>query len=68
MILENDERSCKVKNLNELSLKLVETNKHETHPKVYLLLKLVLLLPVATTSVERAFSATTFMENKVCNC
>ena len=57
-----------VKNLNELSMKLVETNKHETHPKVYLLLKLVLLLPIATTSVERAFSAITFIKNKACNC
>ena len=54
-------------NLNELSMKLVETKKHETHLKVYLLLKLVLLFPMATSSAERAFSAMTFIKNKVRN-
>ncbi|XP_021754893.1 uncharacterized protein LOC110720191 [Chenopodium quinoa] len=54
-------------NLNELSMKLVETQKNETHPIVYLLLKLVLLLPVATTSVERAFSGMTQIKSKLRN-
>ncbi|XP_021724337.1 zinc finger MYM-type protein 1-like [Chenopodium quinoa] len=35
-----------LKNLNEISVKLVETGKHETHERAYLLLKLVLTLPV----------------------
>ena len=34
---------------------------------MYLLLKLVLLLPVATTHVERAFSAMIFVKNKLRN-
>jgi hypothetical protein len=34
---------------------------------VYLLLKLVLLLPVATARVERAFSAMTFVKSKLRN-
>ena len=55
--IRNDDRFLDLKNLNELSMKLVETNKHKDHPIVYLLLKLVLLLPVATPSVERAFPA-----------
>jgi hypothetical protein len=38
-------------------MKLVETKKSELYKLVYLLLKLVLLLPVATASVERVFSA-----------
>ncbi|KAL4385875.1 hypothetical protein GQ457_09G024380 [Hibiscus cannabinus] len=65
--IRNDERFWDVKNLNELSIKLVETGKHETHSRVYLLLKLVLLLPVATSTVERAFSAMTTVKNKLRN-
>ena len=34
---------------------------------IYLLIKLVLLLPVATVSVERIFSAMTFIKNKFQN-
>jgi hypothetical protein len=34
---------------------------------VYLLLKLVLLLPVATTSVEKAFSAMSLVKTKLRN-
>uniref|UniRef100_A0A7N0VAQ9 HAT C-terminal dimerisation domain-containing protein n=1 Tax=Kalanchoe fedtschenkoi TaxID=63787 RepID=A0A7N0VAQ9_KALFE len=45
---------------------LVETNKHNTYRDVYLLLKLVLILPV-TTSVERVFSAMSFVKNKLRN-
>lgn len=36
---------------------MVETRKHLSHPLVYRLLKLCLILPVATASVERCFSA-----------
>jgi hypothetical protein len=36
---------------------MVSTNKHLGFPLVYRLLKLVLVLPVATASVERCFSA-----------
>jgi hypothetical protein len=42
-------------NLVDLSVKLVETKRHKVHDMVYLLLKLVLLLPVATATVERVF-------------
>jgi hypothetical protein len=44
-------------NLVDLSVKLVETSRHTVYDMVYLLLKLVLILPVATATVERAFSA-----------
>ena len=40
-----------------LSNKLVDTKKHEFYGLVYLVLKLALILPVATASVERVFSA-----------
>ncbi|KAK9733475.1 hypothetical protein RND81_04G070100 [Saponaria officinalis] len=41
------------------------TGKHKTHSRVYLLLKLVLLLPVSTTSVERAFSRMATMKKQI---
>ncbi|KAL6521315.1 hypothetical protein OROGR_017884 [Orobanche gracilis] len=46
-----------LKGLVDLSTTLVETKKNETYRVVYKLVKLALLLPVATASVERVFSA-----------
>uniref|UniRef100_A0A453M3D6 HAT C-terminal dimerisation domain-containing protein n=1 Tax=Aegilops tauschii subsp. strangulata TaxID=200361 RepID=A0A453M3D6_AEGTS len=46
---------------------LVETNKHEQYHVVYKLLKLVLILPVATASVERVFSSMSYVNNKLRN-
>ncbi|GAB2268837.1 hypothetical protein Dimus_038737 [Dionaea muscipula] len=65
--MRRDERFWSLKNIGELSMKLFETKNHVLYSKVYLLLKLVLLLPVETTSVKRAFSSMTFIKNKVCN-
>jgi hypothetical protein len=48
-------------------MKLVETNRHNIYDLVYLLLKLVLILPVATTSVKRAFSMMNFINNRLRN-
>jgi len=42
----------------------VETHRHKVYDLVYLLLKLVLLLSVTTTSVERAFSTISLVETK----
>ena len=39
----------------DLSVKLVETKRHKVYDMVYLLLKLVLVLPVATATIERVF-------------
>lgn len=55
--MRQDDRFTDLQNLGQLSMKLVETKKSELYKLVYLLLKLVLLLPVATASVERVFSA-----------
>ena len=52
---------------SDLSVKLVETKRHIVYDLVYLLLKLVLLLPVATANVERAFSSMAFIKNKLRN-
>jgi len=47
--------------------KLVETNKCNTFAMIYKLLKLVLLLPVATASDERVFSAMKVVKSRLCN-
>jgi hypothetical protein len=44
-----------INNLVELFVKFVETNRHNVYDLVNLLLKLVLILLVVTTNVERAF-------------
>ncbi|XP_070005387.1 uncharacterized protein [Nicotiana sylvestris] len=46
-----------LRGLGNLSTKLVETKKHGTYPLIFQLVKFALLLPVATATVERAFSA-----------
>jgi hypothetical protein len=62
--MRHDDRFSGIENLVDLSVKLVETNRHNVYDLVYLLLKIVLLLPVATTSVERAFSSMDFVKTK----
>jgi hypothetical protein len=47
---------------NIVDLKLVETKRHKVHDMVYELLKLVLLLFMATASVERVFSIMIFVK------
>ena len=54
--------------ISDLSIKLVETRKHVVYPLVYLLLELSLLLPVATATAERAFSAMNIIKNRMRNC
>jgi hypothetical protein len=65
--MTKDENFKGLNNLVDLSVKLVETNRHIVHDVVYSLLKLVLLLPVATASVERAFSAMNLVKHKLRN-
>ncbi|PIA31127.1 hypothetical protein AQUCO_05200016v1 [Aquilegia coerulea] len=43
--------------IGKLSIKMVETKKSLVYPQVYRLITLALILPVATATVERAFSA-----------
>ena len=45
----------------------MSTRKHETYHLVYLLVKLVLTLPVATATVERSFSAMKCIKNELRN-
>ncbi|XP_050906241.1 uncharacterized protein LOC127119919 isoform X2 [Lathyrus oleraceus] len=56
-----------LKEINDLSEKLVKTRKHIVYPLVYLLLKLALILPVATPTTERAYSSMKFVKNMLHN-
>ncbi|XP_060181319.1 uncharacterized protein LOC132610923 [Lycium barbarum] len=58
-----DERFLNLKGLCDISKRLIQTKKHSNYPLVFRLVKLALLLPVATASVERAFSAMKFIKN-----
>jgi hypothetical protein len=55
--VRDDSRLFNLKGVSDLCRKLVETKKHTSFPVVFLLVKLALILPVATATVERAFSA-----------
>jgi hypothetical protein len=63
ILKKRDERFKNLKNLCELSVKLVET-KNKQYYVVYKLLKLVLILSVATASVEKVFSTVNYVKNK----
>ena len=62
--VRRDERFKNLKNLCELSVMLVSTKRYEQYYVVYKLLKLVLILHVATASVERVFSTMNYVKNK----
>uniref|UniRef100_I1P1W2 HAT C-terminal dimerisation domain-containing protein n=1 Tax=Oryza glaberrima TaxID=4538 RepID=I1P1W2_ORYGL len=66
--VRDDGRFSNIQTIAELSQIMVETRKHLCYPLVYQLLKLVLVLPVATATVERCFSAKnvkTYLRNKI---
>ena len=48
-------------------MKMVQTDRHTVFPLVYRLIELALILPVATASVERAFSAMNIIKTDLRN-
>jgi hypothetical protein len=54
-----------VNNLGDISIFLVQIKKHVVYDLVYTLLKLILLLPVATANAERVFSAMCLVKKQV---
>ncbi|PIN00402.1 Tam3-transposase (Ac family) [Handroanthus impetiginosus] len=62
-----DIRFSSLNGIGDLSKKLVETKKHLVYSHVYRLIRFSLLLPVATASVERAFSAMKFIKTDLRN-
>ncbi|AQK52333.1 TTF-type zinc finger protein with HAT dimerization domain [Zea mays] len=63
--VRNDENFKNLKVLAKLSMMLVKTDKILRYDIVYKLLKLVLVLPVATAGDERIFSSMNYIKNKL---
>ncbi|XP_076950467.1 uncharacterized protein LOC143623441 [Bidens hawaiensis] len=61
MLAKEDANFAKLGGMGDLARAMVETGKHTTYPLVYLILKLALVLPVATAIVERCFSKMKFI-------
>jgi len=61
----DDYRACH--DFTSLAAKLVENKAHLAFPLVYRIIELALILPVATTSVERAFSAMNIIKTDLRN-
>ncbi|XP_047263706.1 uncharacterized protein LOC124896219 [Capsicum annuum] len=51
--------------IGDLAEALVNANLVETHSLMYLLVKLMLILPVATATIERAFSSMKHIKNEL---
>ncbi|XP_047264324.1 uncharacterized protein LOC124896689 [Capsicum annuum] len=66
-VRDSNKRFFNMKGITDLAKVLVESELHQTWPLVYLLIKLTLILPVATASVERAFSSMNNIENELRN-
>lgn len=56
-----------LKGIGDLAQKMVETKRDKVYYLVYLLIKLALILPVATATVERTFSAMSIVKNRLLN-
>ncbi|CAI0479229.1 unnamed protein product [Linum tenue] len=61
--VKTDNRFTKLKGIPDLCREMVVAKKFRPFPLVYRLVKLALLLPVATASVERVFSAMNYVKN-----
>ncbi|XP_076924431.1 uncharacterized protein LOC143586860 [Bidens hawaiensis] len=65
--VRKDERYASLNGIADLARVMVETRKHISFPLVYRLLKLTLVLPVATATVERCFSVVKNVKTKLHN-
>ncbi|XP_076949155.1 uncharacterized protein LOC143621695 [Bidens hawaiensis] len=65
--VRKDERFANLKGIADLAKVMVKARKHISFHLVYRLLKLVLVLPIATVTVERCFSAMKIIKTNLCN-
>ena len=65
--MRKNSKFLEMKGISGLAQKMVETKRDIIYHLVYLLLKLVLTLPVATATVEKAFYAMKIMKNRLRN-
>ena len=56
-----------LKEIGELAEKMVEMKNDVSYPLVYSLVTLTLILPVATATIERTFSAMNIIKNRLRN-
>ncbi|KAM3285924.1 hypothetical protein P3S67_024723 [Capsicum chacoense] len=63
----DESESSSNQGIRDLAKALVEANLVENYSLLYLLVKLILIVPVATTTVERAFSSMKHIKNEVRN-
>ena len=66
-VVKDDGRFSNLSGIAELSKVMVETRNHVSYYLVYRLVKLALVLPVATATVERCFSAMKFVKSDLRN-
>lgn len=59
--------ASELQGLGDISMKMVQTRRDVAYPLVYKLVTLALILPVATSTVERAFSAMNIIKNRLRN-
>ncbi|PKU63519.1 hypothetical protein MA16_Dca022437 [Dendrobium catenatum] len=67
MDMRFDDQFLLVKDIGSLVEKMVQSRKEILYPLVFKLLKLALVLPVATAGVERSFSAMAIIKNRLRN-
>ncbi|XP_071728815.1 uncharacterized protein [Rutidosis leptorrhynchoides] len=65
--VRHDERFDNLVGIAYLARVMVETRKYLSYPLVYRLLKLALVLPIATATVERCFSAMKIIKSNLRN-
>ncbi|XP_042415445.1 uncharacterized protein LOC122004659 [Zingiber officinale] len=65
--VRSDERFEGISDLGALAKKMIETMKNRVFPLVYRMIELALLLPVATATVERVFSAMNIVKTDLRN-
>ncbi|XP_071729025.1 uncharacterized protein [Rutidosis leptorrhynchoides] len=65
--VRKDPRFANLNGIADLARVMVETRKYLSYPLLYRLLKLALVLPVATATVERCFSAMKIVKSNLRN-
>ncbi|KAM7480300.1 hypothetical protein LguiA_028513 [Lonicera macranthoides] len=65
--MRSDDRIGEITGVSDLCKIMIRLKKHRVYPLVFLLIKLALLLPVATATVERVFSAMKIIKSQLRN-
>ncbi|XP_024960417.1 zinc finger MYM-type protein 1-like [Cynara cardunculus var. scolymus] len=65
--VQQDGRFANLKGISELARMMVETRKHLSFTLIYRLLKLALVLPVATPTIDRCFYSMKLVKSDMCN-